>query len=699
MTARRRSGVRVRRHDERGAALAVAVGIAFVVMLLGMAAITATVSSVTQSGIAAGQVTSTDAAEAGLQYLLAQIETASLDRRSSFSCTPPRLATATITTRCVALNADEVTLVSAGPAPAVTRLLSRCPCRGKLPLTAGAAWVVQATGISTRGGPLGMKTLQALISPDGVVTGGGKVAIAASTAKYEKSAAFSEALFAGGDVSGDGVLKLIGGNTYSGRQSRCDSSGDDLSGEASLAQASVATLSSLVTSFTGACDVAGNLYEADAAGLAITSGEVGQSAYSAGPLRLSGDTAIGGSAYADGPVALSSGVRIAGSVYSGDGSSGITMAKEASVTGDLYSGGPVSVSGQVDGSIFADGPVTLTDANVTGSVYSAGQVALEAGTIGGSVYADKAVTLSKAAKVSGKILASGTGGEPGALKSKPLQDTSASILSAVSTTLLAAANSVNGTKSGTTAAVVAPTLTYDPGAWSADSDFCGATVCKADSVNFVTNNDCNLSSRNGKSTRLDPNSVWTVIKGLESPRAQPTVLQTNCEFSWGDSKEGASLPLDANLAIFDSSGFTFGRDMSGGISSGDGRPHQFYAIVPTSAYLETATSSCDQSGGPDVDIEAPLTDSGDNIQDFVYTPANVCSTSGLVDTYGRVYAGDNVVASSDWDQTFSDIAPWAITTAATGKAATAAPLAPERVDLQAGVPIWVAQVPNPTGGG
>jgi hypothetical protein len=162
---------------------------------------------------------------------------------------------------------------------------------------------------------------------------------------------------------------------------------------------------------------------------------------------------------------------------------------------------------------------------------------------------------------------------------------------------------------------------------------------------------------------------------MQQPGVLPTVIQTDCQWTWGNGALAgltAGLKLYNNLAIFDTGGFSFTGSFTG-VSSGDGNTHQFYAIVPSTpgvnllpplAGLPNGEASCTALlTGPDIIVNAPLTDSGKKIQDFLYTPSNVCSLLGSgVAINGRVYAGEMVDAISlgtSVNITAANITPWA----------------------------------------
>jgi hypothetical protein len=365
----------------------------------------------------------------------------------------------------------------------------------------------------------------------------------------------------------------------------------------------------------------------------------------------------------------------------------------ATVKGNIYTTGTVTLNSGTYNGIYSNGLVSVNGyPTVSGTVYSNGGFYDGGGTFGNNVEVNGGIVTYLASQAGTLYAAPGTVITPYLFYLGPATTihslpagyplpyvptvSSTTIAATVNTAMVAAANATNGTTTGTTTAVTMPTLAFDQNAWIANSSFCGSATCTASNINFVTNNDCNIPS-SSNANALDPSSVWAVIKGMETAGAKPTVIQTDCQFTWGDSPlKGYALPLEANLAIFDSAGFTFPSSFSG-ISSGDGNSHQFYAIVPSASYnvlpailnslFGTASypvgeASCTLLTGPDINISAPLTDSGDKIQDFLYTPANVCSYTGNATIYGRVYAGQMVSANSNWNQTFYDISPYGVVT-------------------------------------
>jgi cytoskeletal protein CcmA (bactofilin family) len=655
-------------------------------------------------------VDSVDAAEAGIQYEVNQINNQVVAGSTSFVCpTKTTLPSTGGFTTSYSLSYASIQ-GQATPTAALT------PCTGAtVSLQGGYTYLLQATGTTTAG-VVGARTEQAQVYvPSGVT--------------YGKTGTYTDALYAGVDVLGGGSFKLSGGDTYSGMIGLCTSNwafGGNYFSDGIPLPSSLLSLT-VPTTFAGACNVSGNLYMNNSLGIAITSGSgVGGSVYSAGPVSLSGGAGVGQSLYADGAVSISGGGTVGGNVYSGDSLLGVTLSGGPVVTGNVYSAGPVTITGTVDGNIYANGPVTLSSATVKGNIYTTGTVTLNSGTYNG-IYSNGLVSVNGYPTVSGTVYSNGgfydgggtfgnnvevNGGivtylasQAGTLYAAPgtvitpylfylgpattihslpagyplpyvPTVSSTTIAATVNTAMVAAANATNGTTTGTTTAVTMPTLAFDQNAWIANSSFCGSATCTASNINFVTNNDCNIPS-SSNANALDPSSVWAVIKGMETAGAKPTVIQTDCQFTWGDSPlKGYALPLEANLAIFDSAGFTFPSSFSG-ISSGDGNSHQFYAIVPSASYnvlpailnslFGTASypvgeASCTLLTGPDINISAPLTDSGDKIQDFLYTPANVCSYTGNATIYGRVYAGQMVSANSNWNQTFYDISPYGVVT-------------------------------------
>jgi hypothetical protein len=731
MTIRRRSRPPAR-PDERGVALALAVGVAFVVVLLSTVAIEQSVNSITQSAIANKQVSSVDASEAGIQYEVNQLNAQAASGSSTFQCPT---GAASLTGQGAFGATYAVSYAYGTVAPSASQLQA-CPTSGSIPLVPGDTYLIQSTG-TTSARTVGAKTEQVLVKVPAV-----------STVTYAKNGDFHEALFAGVDILGGGSFAIKGsGDTYSGAIGLCTSNwsfGGNYFSDGTPIAANLLPVTVLApTTFDGACSVAGNLYMNNAAGAIITGGSgVGGSAYSTGTVSLSGGAGVGGSVWStSGGVVVGGGGSIGGSVYSGDALLGVTMTGGTKVAGSIYSAGPVSLAnGPSTTNVYAGGAVALTSSTVTGSVYSTGAVTLTSGTYG-NIYANGPVTVTGGATVTGTIYSSGgvsdLNGSIGTVEvgagsvtylakaTGPAYVTSASqvlpyipsyqgptsvivgipsgfplpyvptvttstIGATVAAQLVAAANAVNNTTTGTTTTVTFPGLTFDQAAWLDNTAFCGsATPCTTATMNFVVNDDCNVSAQVGSNTVLDPNSVWQVIKNTESPGALPTVLQTDCQFVWGDSYlKGYGIALDANLAVFDTAGFTFPSSFSG-LSSGDGKAHQFYAIVPSSSttvpnlgqpnvYAATllntlfgsdypnGEATCNLVDGPDINIQAPLTDSGDLIQDFVYTPANVCSLTGNATLYGRVYAGQSVWANSNWNQTFYDISPWSGTSGGGG---------------------------------
>ena len=128
---------------------------------------------------------------------------------------------------------------------------------------------------------------------------------------------------------------------------------------------------------------------------------------------------------------------------------------------------------------------------------------------------------------------------------------------------------------------------------------------------------------------------------------QNTVIQTSCALSWANN---TNLSTKANLAIFDSGGFTTQNNFD--FSSADGQAHNVYLIVPYSAgggSSQASPCSFANQGLPmsfsnHTSFDPPL-----NI--LLYTPCNL-SYSNLNTHDGQVYAGGSGTISNNYTQVF-----------------------------------------------
>jgi Tfp pilus assembly protein PilX len=136
-----------RRRDEQGVALLAAVAITIVVVLLSTAAIEQSVNSLTQSAIANKQVSSTDAAEAGLQAEFKQIATQASASSTTFSC-PPTTPTAAGNTALVGSGAfgANYTLSYATVNGTTVSPYTPCTTQQTVTLAAGTTYLVKAAG-------------------------------------------------------------------------------------------------------------------------------------------------------------------------------------------------------------------------------------------------------------------------------------------------------------------------------------------------------------------------------------------------------------------------------------------------------------------------------------------------------------------------------------------------------------------------
>jgi hypothetical protein len=685
-------------HDERGVALAAAVAVAFIVVLLSTAAITQSINTITQAGIAGKEVSSTDAAEAGIQYEVNQINAQVAANATTFACPASPVSLASTGT-LVATYSIKYSLAVGQTAPATAT--TTC-ASGGIPLTPGDTYLIQSTG-TTSSLSAGSRTEQA------------KIYIPAQG--YGQSTSFDEALYAGLALLGGGSFSLTGGDTYTGSVSACLSNwsfnastspavgGNYYSAGAPDSLAGIAL--TVPTVFSGACSVKGNLYMNNGVALTITGGSgVGGNLYGTGLVTMAGGADVGGSLWANGLVTLNAGSDVGGSVYT---TGGLTMVGGPVVSGNVYSNGPVTVNGTVTGNIYANGPVTVAaGATVGGTIYSTGLVSVVSATVH-AIQSTTEITYVTSPSVGAVtaplivppcgtlILANASSCSNATPTLPPAQfasgtGTIATIASTVSAQMVVAANAANGTPTGTSQAVPFPVYSYDSGSWNSNVGFCSATVACSKTTpglrtltftGTATNNVCAINTvvSNGQ-TVLDPNSLWGVVASMTQAGAPPTVIQTNCQFTWGDSYlKGYSLPLCNSLAIFDSAGFTLPSSFSGfssGTCGGTAGKHQLYLVVPgqNSPPLDGANvlptgqslldpnafpigeATCNLLTGPDINISQPLTDSSDNISDFLYTPSNICSYTGNATIYGQVYAGATVGSTSNWNQTYANVSPF-----------------------------------------
>jgi Tfp pilus assembly protein PilX len=683
--------------SESGVAMVVAIAVAFVVLLLSTAAITETVNGIRQSGIANKQVTSTDAAEAGIQYAINQVRSAAAGN-GTFLCTQPTAAKSgnfTVSDRLTYQTIPGPITTSAQLATSLPASPAVTACSGSVILVPNTTYDFTSIGTTNAVG-LGAKTEQALVYVPSVV--------------YAPAAGFGDADFAYGDTAESGSFSVSGGNSYTGLVGDCVNGssfgGDYYDAGYNLNQEIPGTLPLSLTlpgALGGSCSVAGSLYTNNGVGVALGSNSgVGGSIYS-----------IVGSGLVQGLVGFL-------------GTGGVTVTGGTGVHGDIWSQGPVTLSsGNYGGNVSSaygscllfvcSTSVTLSGGvTVAGNVYAPGNVVIQAGaTVSGNVYAGGSVFISGGASVKGTT---------NQTNSVSIQGYSGSIASVVTSIATAAVNTeaeaVNGTTSTT---VTFPQLTFDQTAWTdninsaSHAGFCAQSVpctsctttlastqCPNGSVRFVTDNDCSVVA----SGALDPASVWAVVASMEQAGAPPTVIQTSCRFDWDDpndmfygsgaSLEGNTIKLYNSLAIFDTAGFDIPSTMTGGFTSADGSSHQLFLISPSTtgpfngavtlanpilsgivslftgnpAY-PTGLASCDLLTGPDISLGAPLTDG--NIQDFVYTPGNVCDYGNTVKINGKVYAGGSILSLStlsspaSWTQTFNTISPWATTSLSLGQ--------------------------------
>jgi cytoskeletal protein CcmA (bactofilin family) len=615
--------------DERGVALAVALIVAFVVVLLSTAAVSQSVNSITQSAIGGKQVSSTDAAEAGIQDVLGQMSPSPTVVDPTFVC-PSTTNLSAVSGKGSSANGNfqatyslQYSALPGSPSTALMTALqanlSGAGCNGSSQqLKGGYTYLFSSTGTTTAG-VIGSKTEQ-------------------SEVFVPVNAPFNVGIFAGGDLVSALNTTLVGGDTYSGDFSVCVEptgfQGNFYSSGLHLFGGGLPSLT--LPSLYVNCEVSKNLYMNNSALLAIAAGG-----------------SVGGYIYSTGPVSLAGGVTVGQDVWSSSGP--VTLAASSSIAGSIYAG---------------NGGVNLVAGSTSGSIYSTGPVILAShATVNGNIYTTGSVTVPIGATVTGHIYSTTSNPPPQPFVSQ------SEVSSYVSSEMVTAANAVNGTPTGSTTTVTEPSLTFSQSAWLANTSFCGTqTTCTTSNTNFVTDNDCTTGTGFLGSGPLDPNSVWAAVMKTETSTT-PTVIQTDCQFTWGDytSLKGAGLALDANLAIFDTAGFTLKTGFAG-FSSGNSQAHQLFLIVPSTPGANTlpvindllpfggfpnGEASCSLLTGPDIDIQSSLLDTDSNINTFLYTPARICSTAvgAAVQLNGRLYAGEGFDTLSNWNQTYENISP------------------------------------------
>ncbi len=344
-----------RRDDERGVLMVVALTVATVVLLLTTAAITQTINGVMQSGIANKQVTSTDAAEAGIQYEVSQINAqvaaaASSAGPYSFACPSGATAVSSSTTATYTVRYSSAT-GTPGSVPAMPALQS---CTGGgVALTGGTYYWLQSLGAASASAT-GLATRSVL----------GLVYVAAGTT-YGPMTAFSQAIFGATGVSGSGNTTVSStnnsANVYSAGPLACTNT--------TIFSGNVFAYGGL-TSGTGACSISGNFYNHGS--LSLTDGTYSGNLTSVGDVTTQGGTTIGKNVYVTGNASL---------VGNGIGSS--------SSSANVYVNGDVTIGGgqTVYGNIYATGNVDINNGHVNGTIESTGgNVTYEQGSQSGRAY-------------------------------------------------------------------------------------------------------------------------------------------------------------------------------------------------------------------------------------------------------------------------------------------------------------------------
>ncbi len=588
-----------RSRDERGFALAVAVGVAFVVVLLSISALNQSVNTITQSGIANRQVNSVDAAEAGLQYEINQIERGAQANPAAAACPTSRTAMTGATASGGVGYDVAVTTSTSGVPPAPGSL----DCSSSSITLAGVSDVLVQSYGSTATGSLGTRTLRALLT------------IAPPTTTYGPSTSFNRAIYANTGLS----TSAGGGNVQindSGAQANVYTGGPLTCSSTSIYQGDVYAYGGL-TNGSGACAVSGSLY---LIGTANLSGTYAKNMSVVGNLTIGSGTEIGGNIYATGSVE-----------YAGN------------AVKSLYVDGSVKVDGGTTVSnVYATGNIDISNGRVTGNVESsAGSITYESGSTSGHAYVS-----------SGKTIATGGSGSPG--KACPTSGSSATACSFGAMPSDFPASSVFPTAATLPAQPAFPSLTYDANAWKAAGyTRFDTNVTDCNGPNSSQQFDANSVAADLASME-QPGAPPTVIttpcqvtwSSSNYPETSTISLYNNLAiFAAG----GFDFP--AGFA-----GFTVG-------GSSVPNPNLFLIVPSNFASQQSQSTTCpgDTSTG-DISLNSSPSDGGSSaseVRSFLYTPGNVCGGNNNPNVVGKVYAGQQFsIPSGSYSQTWYDLNPF-----------------------------------------
>jgi cytoskeletal protein CcmA (bactofilin family) len=681
-------------NDEAGVALVLAVAVAFIVVLVSATAISQSENTLTQSNISGQQVTSIGAAEGGLQSEINSLESAGTTiacpsattyvTGSGTATTAPSGATG-FGTQVGSYTIKYATGATAALAQAATP--SACPAANTIPYTSATYYLFQSSGATTETKSSVVQSEQALLL---------------TPAGYQQSSGFPDATYAGtGAVTGtNNTFSVSGGDAYSESGISCGSA-DTYTGSYVSSGYNPTTGLTAPSVLGGGCSFGGSVYLN------------GSATFSAG--------LIGGDLYATGTVALSGGANVTGSVYAAGSITSTNTGK--TIGGNVETGGSYQGGASVAGNVYAAGAVNITGGTITGNIYAAGTVTISGGSVTGSIYSGTTTTLGGVSVTNGHAgsvstieaygnisftdgaLSGGAGDVSStaytisqscttpyryqgpltcaySLSNYPANSTFvtyASIL-AIDTAKITAASLV-ANPNYSNGSYPYPALIFDPTAWTRDTSFCPAATatvpcatttsvpltCNVRTASTPTNAICIITDQNCTAPTqygLNTSSIWQVIANMEVSTALPTVLVTDCQLTAGQNPyEGYSLPLYNNLAIFDTKGFWISNGLTGGITSPTKATRQLYIIDPSSTpstlvgSSNTAVAPVCAGSGPDINVQASLSDG--YVQDFLYTPNNICANNTTTVINGKVYAGGVLtVTATKWTQTLAAITPW-----------------------------------------
>jgi len=706
---------------EGGQVLVVALVVAIVVVMLSLSAVTQSVDTIGQAAVAGKQVTSTDASEAGISAELTALDAAAKDpSATSFSC--PSGATlsslgfgATYTLSYAATSGQT--------APSVSSLE---PCTGTVPLSPDTSYLFSSKGDTSAQVTGSHTTLADFYVPSGVTYGAdtgdyGEALFAATGANASGGISLT-----GGDTYSGGAVGCNTGDTFDGNyfssgydpstgttttselSGACAITGNvtvngnvDLTSGSSVGGDVVATGT---VAYSGGAAVGGYV-EAEGA-VTISDGTIDGAVTSGSTVTISGGPTIKGNIYAAGNVDISDGT-IDGTIYAGGT---VTVTGSPTISGDIYSGASVDGPGgiSVDGGTYQalnayDGDITYTKhyGKATSAAVSSHSYTITPAC--DSSYGPSTCSYSLANPTSDFVTPSSV---TSAVQAH-IAEVSSSVDGAYTTDGTPSSNPTSYASGGSYPfpqldAGFSTTNTTEVGAWLADTAFCTAATATAPCVESTggtslgsycnvaypgtpANAECVISDNDCSVSPSDTGSVWALVRNMETDLPfppLPTVLETDCPFTevqaYDQNVGGSySAALYNNLAVIDTAGFDFNTSW-GGFSSGTGKTIQLFLIVPWgtaagsspsgSATTAGTTDSCALSSsdtGPDIDVASALTDSSHEVEDFLYTPYDIC-TSGDTSINGRAYAGMGFSAGGTLDLTAADIVPWGVQSSGSG---------------------------------